>query len=98
MNCNCISNIIFQLEKLEYDINMNRKVVDIDNYVPFQTTREITAFCSPDDGLLKEKKDALKERIYASGDTSSIANFVSGVVTALFDGPLLGTHKWPFKK
>lgn len=77
---------------------MDRKVIDIDNYLPFKSTAEIIAFCCPEDGLLKERKAALKERIYAAGDTSSMANFVNGLVTAIFDVPLLGTHKWPYKK
>lgn len=77
---------------------MDRKVIDIDFYLPFKSTADILAFCSPDDGLLKEKKAAFKERIYAAGDTSSMANFINGLVTAVFDGPLLGSHKWPYKK
>lgn len=76
---------------------MDRKVVDIDEYLPFKSTADILAFCSPQDVLLKEKKAAFKERIFAAGDTSSMSNFVNGLVTAIFD-PLLGTHKWPYKK
>ena len=77
---------------------MDRKHVDIDDYLPFQSTSEIVAFCRPDDPLLKEKKAAFKQRMYAAGDTSSMSNFVNGLVTAIFDGPLLGSHKWPYKK
>ena len=83
---------------MDYEVTMDRKVVDIDYYLPFKSTDEIKAFCSSYDGLLKEKKAALKERMYAAGDTSSMANFVNGLVSAIFDGPLLGTHKWPYKK
>lgn len=90
--------IFLQLDKLEYEITMHRKVVDIDSYLPFQSTEEIIAFCSPTDGILKEKKEAFKERLYAAGDTSSMSNFINGIVNAVFDGPLLGTHKWPYKK
>lgn len=77
---------------------MNRKVIDIDRYLPFSKIEDILAFCSPDDGLLKEKKLAFKERLYAAGDTSSMSNFISGLVTAVFDWPLLGQYKWPYKK
>lgn len=77
---------------------MNRKVIEIDNYLPFQSTDEILAFCDPEDALFTEKKAAFKERIFAAGDTTSKAKFVSGIVTAVFEGPLLGTHKWPYKK
>lgn len=77
---------------------MERKVIDIDKYLPFKSTEEILAFCNPDDGLLKEKKSAFKERVFAAGDTTSMSSFVSGIVHALFDGPLIGTHKWPYKK
>ena len=77
---------------------MDRKIIDIDNYLPFRTTEEIVAFCSPVDGLLKEKKSAFKERLYAAGDTTSMSNFVNGIVNAVFHHSLLGTHKWPYKK
>lgn len=77
---------------------IDRKVVDIDNYIPFKTRDQIIAFCNPDDGLYKEKKAAFKERLYAAGDTTSMSNFITGIVTAVFDAPLLGTHKWPYKK
>lgn len=77
---------------------MNRKVIEIDNYLPFQTTEAIIDFCNPTDNLFKEKKAAFKERIYAAGDTSSMSKFITGIVTAVFEGPLLGTHKWPYKK
>lgn len=79
-------------------MSVNQNVIDIDNYVPFSSVAEIYAFCNPDDGLMKEKKAALKERIYASGDTSSAAAFTAGIVNALFGPALLGTHKWPFRK
>lgn len=77
---------------------MDRKVVDIDNYLPFRTTEEMVAFCNPADGLLKEKKDAFKERLYAAGDMTTMANFINGIVNAVFHTSLLGTHKWPYKK
>ena len=77
---------------------MDRKVIDIDKYLPFQTTEGMAAFCNPADGLLKEKKAAFKERLYAASDTSSMSNFINGIVNAVFHGSLLGTHKWPYKK
>ena len=88
----------FQLDKLEYEVTMERKVIDIDNYLPFKSSEEILAFCNPEDGLYHEKKAALKERLYAAGDTSTMTNFISGIVNAVFDAPLLGTYKWPYKK
>ena len=72
--------------------------MDIDDFLPFKSKEEILAFCNVDDGLYKEKKSAFKERLYAAGDTSSMTNFITGLVTAVFDAPLLGTHKWPYKK
>lgn len=77
---------------------MNHKVVDIDDFLPFKTVEEILAFCNPDDGLIKEKKTAFKQRVYAAGDTSSMSAFVTGIVGAIFDAPLVGTYKWPYKK
>lgn len=77
---------------------MDRRVIDIDNYLPFRSNEEMLAFCSPQDGFLKEKKAAFKERLFAAGDTSSMSNFVNGIVNAVFHGNLLGTHKWPYKK
>lgn len=98
----CILKIIFflflQLEELSYHVTVDQKVIDIDHYVPFQSTEAILAFCNPNDGLMKEKRLALKERLYASGDQTNMKTFVAGIVTAFFDGPLLGTHKWPYKK
>lgn len=90
--------IQFQLDKLEYEITMGRKVVDIDDYLPFHTIDEMVAFCNPEDHLLNAKKAAFKERLYASGDMTSMANFVNGIVNAVFHSSLLGTHKWPYKK
>lgn len=77
---------------------MNRKVIDIDDYLPFKSTEEILAFCNPDESLYKEKKAALKERIYSAGDTTTWTSFVNGIVGAIFDYPLLGTYKWPYKR
>lgn len=77
---------------------MNRKLIDIDMYLPFQSTEAILNFCNPHDDLFKEKKAAFKERIFAAGDTTSMSAFVTGIVNAVFKGPLLGSHKWPYKK
>lgn len=83
---------------MEYEITMNKKVVDIDDYLPFRTPEDIRVFLNPADGLLKEKKDAFKERLYAAGNTTSMTAFITGIVAAVFDSPLLGSHKWPYKK
>lgn len=79
-------------------MTINRKVIDIDDYLPFNSTDAIHSFCNRDDGLYKEKKAGLKERLYATGDTSSMSKFIDGIVSAVFEAPLLGTHKWPYKK
>lgn len=77
---------------------MDRKVVDIDDYLPFTTTEDILAFCNSEDYLYKDKKLAFKERLFAAADTSSLTNYINGIVTAVFDWPLLGKYKWPYKK
>lgn len=83
---------------MEYELTMNKKNVDIDRYLPFRTEEDIFAFLSPDDGLLKEKKEAFKERLYAAGDTATMTTFITGIVSAVFDAPLLGSYKWPYKR
>lgn len=98
LNIYIFYNLNFQLDKLDYDVTMERRVIDIDNYLPFRKTEDILAFCNQHDSLYKEKKSAFRERLYAAGDTSSMTNFIGGIVSAVFDAPLLGNYKWPYKK
>lgn len=71
---------------------------DLDRFVPFTSVEDIEAFCSPDDGMLSKKKEALSKRIFAVCDCSSLTNFVSSVAAAIFDPKFLRTHKWPTQK
>lgn len=83
---------------MEYHLTMDRKVVDIDKFLPFKTKKDIDTFFDQNDGLMNEKKAAFKERLYAAGDTSSTTNFINGIVFAVFDAPLFGNYKWPYKR
>lgn len=84
---------------MNYDLAVDHKVIDIDNYIPFKTVEDILKFCSPDDGLLELKKAAFRKRVYASGKLWDIGAFAPSIIDAFFeDSPLLGTHKWPYKK
>lgn len=77
---------------------MDHKVIDIDHYIPFNSIEDILKFCS-DDGILDLKKAAFRKRIYASGKRQDVSVFAPSIIDAFFDGsPLLGTHKWPYKK
>lgn len=92
-------NLIKQVENISYELAVDNKVVDIDDYIPFQSTEDILSFCSAEDGLLAEKKTALRKRIHACGDQESHYKFVTSLVKTFFEpGPLVGTHKWPYKK
>ena len=95
-----LKNISFlQLDNLSYELAVDHKVIDIDSYIPFKTVEEINNFCSAEDGLLEVKKAAFRKRIYASAKLDSVASFAPSIIDAFFEGsPLLGTHKWPYKK
>lgn len=89
----------FQIENLNYELSVDHKVIDIDQYLPFKTVQDILSFCSPDDGLLQLKKAAFRRRLYASAKMSDVSVFAPSIVDAFFEGsPLLGSHKWPYKK
>lgn len=90
----------FQIDNLSYDLSVDYKVINIDSYIPFKTVTDILSFCSADDPLSDLKKAAFRRRLYAaSANKDSISSFVPAIVEAFFDGsPLLGTHKWPYKK
>lgn len=91
--------IAFQIENLNYELSVDHKVIDIDNYLPFKSVSEIIQFCSSEDGLLELKKAAFRRRIYAAGRRQGVAVFAPSIVDAFFEGsPLLGSHKWPYKK
>lgn len=91
--------VSFQIENLNYELTVDHKVIDIDSYLPFKTVSDILHFCSPADGLLDLKKAALRKRIFAKGKIDDVSSFAPSIVDAFFEGsPLLGTHKWPFKK
>lgn len=85
---------------MNYELSIDHKVIDIDNYIPFRTVQDILNFCSPNDGLLEMKKAAFRKRIYACGGRMpDVASFAPVVVDAFFEGsPLLGTLKWPYKR
>lgn len=89
----------FQIDNLSYELSVDHKVVDIDAYIPFKTIDDILHFCSKDDGLLDLKKAAFRRRIFACGKKDSVAVFAPSIIDQFFEGsPLLGTHKWPYKK
>ena len=78
---------------------MDHKVIDLDSYLPFKTVADIEKFCSNADGFLDLKKAAFRKRIYAAGKKENLAVFAPSIMDAFFEGsPLLGTHKWPYKK
>lgn len=84
---------------MNYELTVDHKVIDIDHYIPFVSTADILQFCSAEDGLLDLKKAAFRKRIYASGKMTDVGAFAPSIIDAFFEGsPLLGTHKWPYKK
>ena len=84
---------------MNYELSVDHKVIDLDNYLPFRTVNDLLQFCSADDGLLDLKKAAFRKRMYASGRQDNLGAFSSSIVDAFFEGsPLLGSHKWPYKK
>ena len=83
---------------IHYTLKAESDVINIDHYVPFKTVEQIASFCSNDDGLLHYRRAALQKRIFAAGDTSNPTKFNSSVCEALFQGEIIGTCKWPFKK
>lgn len=91
--------LIFQIDDISYKLSVDHKVVDIDTYLPFKSTEEIVSFCSNEDGLLPEKKEALRKRIHAKTNKESVMTFASSLTNAFFENsPLLGTHRWPYKR
>ena len=106
LNCNnnlslslSLSLTRIQIDNLSYELAVDHKVLDIDAYLPFKTVAGIEEFCSPADGLLDLKKAAFRKRIYAASNKKDLSAFAPSIIDAFFDGsPLLGTHKWPYKK
>lgn len=84
---------------MSYDLSVDNKVVDIDRYIPFMTVKDILTFCSNDDGLLDLKRAAFRKRVFASANMKDLSSFAPSIIDPFFEGsPLLGTHKWPYKK
>ena len=81
-----------------FQFSMETDSFDVDRFIPFKCVTDIETFCSPDDGMILKKKEALAKQIYAVCDTSSLTNFVATVCNALFTQDFLRTHKWPTQK
>lgn len=83
---------------IHYMLKAESDVIDIDKYVPFKSIPEIEAFCSNEDGMLSYRRSALQKRIFGAADTENPTKFTTTVCDALFQGDIIGTCKWPFKK
>lgn len=83
---------------IHYMLKAESDVIDIEKYVPFKTVAEIAAFCSNEDGMLNYRRAALQKRIFGASDTENPTKFTTSVCEALFQGNIIGTCKWPFKK
>ena len=77
------------------DSALDSDPINIDNYIPIQTSYEAVYFCENQDGLLEARKRSLMRRIYAASDTSTMAAFVGSVVDIVFHVNFQISHRWP---
>ena len=87
----------FQLNSIHSNAALDSDALDIDNYLPIKTTAEAISFCENNDGLLEQRKKALQRRVYATSDTSNLANFVASVADIFFRTNYQISHRWPSK-
>lgn len=91
--------LLEKVDSIGYEMAVDNKLVDIDDFIPFKSVQDILQFCSGEDGLLTHKKEALRKRLQAFANQSSLSGFATSIKSALFENsPLFGTLKWPYKK
>ena len=73
-------------------------MLEIDNYLPINSSEEADLFTTNHDGLLELRKKAVLKRVYGAGDISSMANFVATVTDIFFHPNYQISHRWPAKQ
>ena len=79
-------------------MGVNKNIIDIEEYLPFSANADIFAFCTNDDKLLSQKREALMWHVYSVVDMTDLAAFKNSLTAALFHPTYLGKHLWPHAK
>ena len=83
---------------MEDFLRINKNIIKVDDYLPFSSNADIFAFCTEDDKLLPQKRDALMWHLFSIADITDVATFKNSLCNALFHPSYLGRHLWPHAK